>query len=991
MSLNDDSRPNTPPQSTSNIQKADQIASRFFIKFLLILVAARSTAIEQGPRSAKVDKWFNLETPDTDIHRDHMRAFRAISTLGTPPTLTLHVVLTIPELGANQALVAVDAFDARLRMEPTPRAILLETWTLSVSHPAPGSASLSSSDSGEISIAAVYKHAISLFRALYTLCRQLPAARLYQKYRQRVGVPLSSQAFGIELRLQVDASVLTLDASPSPVRPTPLPTSTYPFPPLATPLGPLRISVRYLTRPNFRIDTLESLISSRFFHQDSVRSVEESVAFTPTVQAHRARDSAASSPSGVGVAIRGSRQPVPLGTRHTRTISFPATSSGAAVSLPRQSQDHPTSNSGSASDRSMNAAHLVPNASGNNSPRVGGLRQESLAFVTPGSLGRATPLRTGRESLDILKPGSADRSSPGTSSSPPSNLSRLRPDGARVPSLTPISAFKSSTFASSGLNSPSSSLRSHGIATPVLPRPPSSVPYTIPEVPGAGTSSRPWPSVTSSPPEAGLTGLSSDYPPPFAASTSVPKGGTSVLGGSSPRSTDSTPGNAPPRVAGSKRYSSSFGHRRAPSTGTPASGTGSPAIIAGELPLEPFRPSSTLLDPTEHEGDVSEFLRAIDSARPLRSRNDSHSSSSASSSAIGHVRRVSLAERRQSPLVGKIELPPPSPRSPPARLQELRFDDAEDREDIVRGNRASPLIPSSHSSLGTKLQNMDDQFLKSMQGLRERRRGTIKAGDLSSSNDLSTERQQTDVSGTTRTAPSFRHSIGGTPTNMMNVGGRNALGMETGRGTPGSAASDGFGYADIVGRLDLDSPDLGPSSHTNASRSPFGTEHIRQEFDSRHYPAPRQRYVGAGRETDEVADEMSPSMTRSGSGHEEGYGGESEDAGSTGSEDRVVGGGGGVGLEVGANVGAGVVTGGPKRTSKYTSFLRRDATIRPASTTSSTATATAMARALADGVGSSSGHRHDTPDNTNNTSLSRQSRRSATGWSGGVSPPPPAL
>ena len=60
MSLNDDSRPSTPQSQAPaalSAQKADQIASRFFIKFLLILVSARSTSIEHGPRSSKVDKW----------------------------------------------------------------------------------------------------------------------------------------------------------------------------------------------------------------------------------------------------------------------------------------------------------------------------------------------------------------------------------------------------------------------------------------------------------------------------------------------------------------------------------------------------------------------------------------------------------------------------------------------------------------------------------------------------------------------------------------------------------------------------------------------------------------------------------------------------------------------------------------------------------------------------------------------------------------------
>ncbi|PVF96916.1 hypothetical protein CPB86DRAFT_688654, partial [Serendipita vermifera] len=160
-----------------SVQKADQIASRFFIKFLLIVVSSRSTVIEHGPRSAKVDKWFNLETPDTDIHRDHMRTFRSLSTMSTLPSLTLHTVLTIPDLGTNRVLVALDSVGSRLRIEPTPRAILLETWTLTATQPSGPSSSLSSSESGEVSLAAVYKHAISLFRSLYTLVRLLPAAK----------------------------------------------------------------------------------------------------------------------------------------------------------------------------------------------------------------------------------------------------------------------------------------------------------------------------------------------------------------------------------------------------------------------------------------------------------------------------------------------------------------------------------------------------------------------------------------------------------------------------------------------------------------------------------------------------------------------------------------------------------------------------------------------------------------------------------------------
>ena len=534
-----------------------------------------------------------------------MRAFRAISSMSTPPTLVIHAVLTIPDLGSNKALVALGPSDLRLKIEPTPRAILLETWTLSATPLAGASASssLSSSDPGELSLAAVYKHAISLFRSLYTLSRQLPAARLYQRYRQRAGAVTPSSAFGIELRLQLDQSVLPFDASPSPLRPAPLPTTSHAFPGLSTPLGTLKISVRYLNQPNFRIDTLESLISSRLFHQDAGQ-MEESVAFTPTVQAHRARDSTASSPSTTGIAMRGSRQPVAVGPRHSRTISFPA--SGAAVPPAKAPQEHASSRSGSASDRSIHAP-LVPNTSAGSSPRYGGF---APAFVTPSSLGRGAPLRPGRDSLEMPKLGGAERSSPGTSTSPPSNLSRLRPEGARLVSLPTtnvpvIPAFKSSTFSPAALGSPSSSLRSHGPGTPIMSRPPSSLPYAIPETSGAGTSSRPWPTVASSSPSSGLVGPLNE-PPPFAASTSVPRGIASPLANlsGSPHSGDSALGS-PNKPHGAKRYSSSFSHRRAPSTGvsgtvTPIEGTtrrasvlpeGSPAAFSSDLPPERSRPS----------------------------------------------------------------------------------------------------------------------------------------------------------------------------------------------------------------------------------------------------------------------------------------------------------------------------------------------------------------------------------------------------------------
>src|SRR5258708_40023080 len=100
------------------------------------------------------------------MYRDVLRQYRQISTHVQQTTLTLHVVLTIPELRSNQVVVLQGEGGSRVRIDPTPRGVLLESWVLSILSPSASSAasisSTSLSDSQEVSLAAVYKHAISL-------------------------------------------------------------------------------------------------------------------------------------------------------------------------------------------------------------------------------------------------------------------------------------------------------------------------------------------------------------------------------------------------------------------------------------------------------------------------------------------------------------------------------------------------------------------------------------------------------------------------------------------------------------------------------------------------------------------------------------------------------------------------------------------------------------------------------------------------------------
>jgi uncharacterized membrane protein YgcG len=196
---------------------------------------------------------FNLETPDSDIFKDHLRIYRVVSSSLPPspsqpttrpqpspspppplPPFELQVLLSIPELTSNQVLVyqAGSGTDSspRVRMEPTPRFILLESWVL-VFNPSPASSSSSASaasssssggyrygegDSastsassststsiggggagGEVAPSTIYKHGITLFRSLFSLLRILPAWKLFKRLRR------GNRSAGLGIRLRV--------------------------------------------------------------------------------------------------------------------------------------------------------------------------------------------------------------------------------------------------------------------------------------------------------------------------------------------------------------------------------------------------------------------------------------------------------------------------------------------------------------------------------------------------------------------------------------------------------------------------------------------------------------------------------------------------------------------------------------------------------------------------------------------------------------------
>jgi hypothetical protein len=228
--------------TSSNVQKADTICYHFYTKLFYVVQQARGTsytcttatstpagstlappspvASSAGARTSsgrerdggaggvsssgtiKTDKWFNLETPDySDLFTKEAREpYKSLSSYLQPlqppftplPPLEIQVLLSIPDLmlTPSQVLVSISPDSSCIRIEPTPRYILLESWVLafSSSFDGPSTSSSAESASHEVSLPTIYKLGIPLFRSLYSLLRVLPAWMMFKRLRRRPGM-----------------------------------------------------------------------------------------------------------------------------------------------------------------------------------------------------------------------------------------------------------------------------------------------------------------------------------------------------------------------------------------------------------------------------------------------------------------------------------------------------------------------------------------------------------------------------------------------------------------------------------------------------------------------------------------------------------------------------------------------------------------------------------------------------------------------------------
>ena len=332
------------------------------------------------------------------------------------------------------------------------------------------------------------------------------------------------------------------------------------------------MAVTYLTSPNFQLDSLESLLSSRFL------SLEEGHDFVPTLVKNQQRDSISGSPGSLPLRTSLPRSPPrsvadrfvipPPSATHTRTGSFSSTQAakGSPGPSPRLG-NIPLPVSRNLSGAGMGTSGVSDSSSSRQGAASIGSREDVSALA---ARIRRESLQ-GRGSVRDLHPPHrrihCHRRMQGLQDAASATGVPIRRP------ITTVNAFKSSTISSGSpsLHSPSPSLRHNSplSAGPSLPSRPAQSP----------TSSRVPPSPTGNFPSSPVTPFRPS--PPFVPS-SLGSGRPPSMEGISASPSGGLPSGSP-RMQG-KRYSSSFGQRFATPTGTgEASPRGSPRSAPREV------------------------------------------------------------------------------------------------------------------------------------------------------------------------------------------------------------------------------------------------------------------------------------------------------------------------------------------------------------------------------------------------------------------------
>jgi autophagy-related protein 13 len=360
-------------------------------------------------------------------------------------------------------------------------------------------------------------------------------------------------------------------------------------------MGTLSLRATYLTQPHFRLDDLESLLSSRFL------SLDEGPEFTPTLIKNQQRDSLSTSPPGS----------LPLRTALPRS---PPSAIADRFVLP------PTNNARTnfPSTGGTGALSISPGKGGlTQSPS---LRPRTLSGLDSGAASGVSETSSSRRSISSARED-------------PQLASRLRREslGSSPGSPSPLSARRPNIFKSSTLsNATSPSLPSQPSSFVTILRFPARL-FRLGPLPQLQIGPQRSPSIQAVPLPSARTISSpvsaiAKHSPPFLPS--------SLSKTEERRSLDNGVGGGIPNPPTSgKRYSSSFGYRYAANTGTGSDGSPSsgperkeierPSVSNGISCPSHARTfiyhlqSASYMSNNTDDDDISAFVQDIDARKPL--------------------------------------------------------------------------------------------------------------------------------------------------------------------------------------------------------------------------------------------------------------------------------------------------------------------------------------------------------------------------------------
>lgn len=272
------SHPNGP--SKDALKKLDQIIQNFHIKAAILVLQSRIALpiviTQEGTK--KVNKWFQIETDDTNLFRQELSTWKHCGSYSDrPPPLIIETYIDASALTRSQSIVLVtdtgekyDALEALnsaggedLRHSRRCCEITLERWKFELRD-------LPCHDAYDFgsTLPTIYKKFIVFFRSLYATTKFVPAGRLVKTLTKNYSVGSPIKVNCRILNGKTPSNIFDtlkfpiFDNGKIPV------TSDYVLGTTETPVGQVYAVVSYRQDCDFRIDNSEALISSRFMGAD---------------------------------------------------------------------------------------------------------------------------------------------------------------------------------------------------------------------------------------------------------------------------------------------------------------------------------------------------------------------------------------------------------------------------------------------------------------------------------------------------------------------------------------------------------------------------------------------------------------------------------------------------------------------------------------------------------------------------------------------------